>query len=425
MNKINFVYYNTVSDLKILENVKRYLNYFQKNNINLFVIHENYHCKRNFKLCLTNEKKLDINIISQTYFDDQNNINEIINFLKKNEIKMVNFFNGNLSVYKIQNILHICKVLDTLNIKFYWNTMSFLKHRFLICDDIYFNNSKIISRYYANLNNSVNFSKIERYKSEYWNIKIGKFYWTDPEELCPCGSQKKFKLCHGKKNNYINFKSKLSEIKNIFFSKNITRVNQSALDNRKKYILFLATKNSHWFNKYANPKFQNPVDYIHDIEKSIPHEFDLLIKPHPKETYIFDKTSLSSRSFIYSGSLKEVIDHSELIISTGSSSGLEALTLNKKIIYLGDKTYLGKIKKELSPVQIINDIEQLPDKVLELINTKLSKNQINCYLESLIQNSFEVNKYDQLLRGDSFAHDNYRAVLEKIKNDFEIETQLD
>ena len=39
-------------------------------------------------------------------------------------------------------------------------------------------------------------------------------------------------------------------------------------------------------------------------------------------------------------------------------------TLNKKIIYLGDKTYLGKIKKELSPVQIINDIEQLPDKIL-------------------------------------------------------------
>ena len=298
--------------------------------------------------------------------------------------------------------------------------MSFLKQRFLICDDIYFNNSKVISRYHANLNNLVNNSKIERYKSEYWNMKIGKYYWTDPEEMCPCGSQKKFKFCHGKKNNYVNFKSKLSEIKNIFYNKNITRVNQSVLDKRKKYILFLATKNSHWFNKYANPKFQNPVDYIHDIEKSIPHEFDLLIKPHPKETYIFDKISLSSRSFIYSGNLKEVIDYSELIISTGSTSGLEALTLNKKIIYLGDKTYLGKIKKELSPVQIINDIEQLPDKILELINAKPSQIQINCYLESLIQNSFEVTGYEQLLRGDSFAYDNYRAVLKEIENDFEI-----
>ena len=58
---------------------------------------------------------------------------------------------------------------------------------------------------------------------------------------------------------------------------------------KRPYILYLSTKNRHWFNTYANPKFKNPLKYFHKIEKSIPKNINLIIKPHPLDESIFQE----------------------------------------------------------------------------------------------------------------------------------------
>ena len=112
--------------------------------------------------------------------------------------------------------------------------------------------------------------------------------------------------------------------------------------------------------------------YFHKIEKSIPKNINLIIKPHPLDESIFQEKKLRNNTNLYRGNLKQILHKAELIISTGSTSGLEALTLNKKIIYLGKNSYLGNIDKNVSPVMLVDDINKLKSKILYCLQNKVS-----------------------------------------------------
>ena len=167
---------------------------------------------------------------------------------------------------------------------------------------------------------------------------------------------------------------------------------------KRPYILYLSTKNRHWFNTYANPKFKNPLKYFHKIEKSIPKNINLIIKPHPLDESIFQEKKLRNNTFLYRGNLKQILHKAELIISTGSTSGLEALTLNKKIIYLGKNSYLGNIDKNVSPVMLVDDINKLKSKILYCLQNKVRSDLQDKYLLSLLENSYQWEYGNSVLK---------------------------
>ena len=47
--------------------------------------------------------------------------------------------------------------------------------------------------------------------------------------------------------------------KKLFLQRDINKfINDDNPILKRPYILYLSTKNRHWFNTYANPKFKNP-----------------------------------------------------------------------------------------------------------------------------------------------------------------------
>ena len=84
------------------------------------------------------------------------------------------FFNGQMTVTRSKDLVKIYESIKNSNIKFYWINRLFLKDRYCIYDDIYFNNSKI-SQDYQNIlqNNSILKDKlnIEKYINAYWKFK--------------------------------------------------------------------------------------------------------------------------------------------------------------------------------------------------------------------------------------------------------------
>ena len=84
------------------------------------------------------------------------------------------YFNGQMTVTRSKDLVKIYESIKNSNIKFYWINRLFLKDRYCIYDDIYFNNSKI-SQDYQNIlqNNSILKDKlnIEKYINVYWKFK--------------------------------------------------------------------------------------------------------------------------------------------------------------------------------------------------------------------------------------------------------------
>ena len=407
MKNINIAIYNTVENDLVYENIFQYLKLISE-KFNLFIIHENLNCKVRFN---KNCKKyaFDKTRINDQYFFESYSIRkkDLNDFLSQNKIDIVNFFNGDFTVYKIKNIFYLLDSIKNTKIKFYWNTASFLKNRLCIYENLYLDNQLVTASYKTRLKSKINEKDrkfIDKYKIDYWDYK------------------KKYSEVWKPKISKKSFKSKkfiLHKIIKMFLKRDVNQfIDDESFDLKKPYILFLSSKNRHWFNIYANPKFTNPLKYLNTIEKSIPKNINLIIKPHPLDENIFKEIRLEKNSYLYNGKLKSILNDAELIISTGSTSGLEALTLNKKIIYLGKNSYLGNIDKDFSPITIVNNLNNLKNAILLCLKNKVQSDMQDKYLLSLLEHSYQWEYGTTILRKKGFVESNFTAIYEKVLRDF-------
>ena len=375
--KIRLLFYITQNGSNI-EYIKKFIFYLLNNiDIELFIVCDSKDQfselkfiegldDKDFHLSLVRKNSLSKDEYWKILFNERN-INAFL------------FFNGQMTVTRSKDLVKIYESIKNSNIKFYWINRLFLKDRYCIYDDIYFNNSKI-SQDYQNIlqNNSIFKDKlnIEKYINAYWKFK------DDVHE-------QQFNSMHVNRN-----KSIFNLVRNFnFFKSKIKNISTKQIKLLSPYVLLLLPKKNHWFNEYANQEFLNFNKIINlTCSAAKKNNLNVIIKRHPRERGKPLSCGIDFNNvYTYEGDLSVSASKAELVVFTGTTSGLETLLLHKKVIQLGNHSALPveNSYELLHKVSNMNKYLSVFDKVLTDYN--FDKLKLHALLKSIFENSYSLS----------------------------------
>ena len=167
-------------------------------------------------------------------------------------------------------------------------------------------------------------------------------------------------------------------------------VNSNKISDIKPYVLLLLPKENHWFNEYANKDLLDLEAIVQHCHSAIsPHGLNLVIKRHPREkNKVFSKNIMKKNITIYQGDLSKAAKKCEIVIFTGTTSGLETLLLGKQVIQLGKHSSLPiKSKKDL-PLNIVEKLSDLKKEFNKVyLKQKFDKRKVIILLDAIFKNS--------------------------------------
>ncbi len=193
--------------------------------------------------------------------------------------------------------------------------------------------------------------------------------------------------------NFLKTKYRMHFINKIF-KKSIT-------DEDSNFIYFPLHQEPERILLIGSPYYTNQLETVRNIAKSIPINYKLYVKEHPTQS-MRDWRSLSFYKQILalpnvtllhpSISSKEIIKKCDLVISVNGSTGFEATFYEKPSIVFTDIGY-----SILPSVQKIDSIQELPNKIIDSLNYKVSPNELDQYLLFIENNSFDFDYYNFIL----------------------------
>ena len=136
---------------------------------------------------------------------------------------------------------------------------------------------------------------------------------------------------------------------------------------------------------------------IRSIAKSLPVTHKLYVKEHPLQgntgwkstSYYKEIIDLPNVELLYTLiSNEEIMKNCSMTIPITGSAGLESIFYQKPVIVFGNTIY-----SEVSSVQKINDIEELPAKIKLGLNSIVSLSELNQFVDFIEDNSFEFDLY--------------------------------
>jgi hypothetical protein len=142
--------------------------------------------------------------------------------------------------------------------------------------------------------------------------------------------------------------------------------------------------------------YSNQVDVIHNIAKSLPVGFTLLVKDHlvPKilgrsVTFYEQITNLPNVKLLHpTVERDEILKDCSIVVTIVGTSGLEAAFFNKPSIIMGDTYY-----SSLSSVIRIKSMEEISKSIESALKLKVNKVELQKFVSSLLSDSFEFDDY--------------------------------
>jgi len=143
----------------------------------------------------------------------------------------------------------------------------------------------------------------------------------------------------------------------------------------------------------ATAFYNNQIEVISHIARSLPVEFKLLVKEHPMQArngwreVSYYKTLLNMPNVILihpSVSNEEILNNCSLVITQAGTLGLDALFHNKPTIVLSDVIY-----SSIPSVYRLRSYEDFPETIRKALNTKVNFSELSQYANCIIDNSFE------------------------------------
>ena len=157
------------------------------------------------------------------------------------------------------------------------------------------------------------------------------------------------------------------------------------------------------------PYFINQIEVIRSVAKSLPINFNLIIKEHPgqamrgwrsKEEYE-EITDIPNVILMHPDfPREELYQKCSLVVSIAGTAGFEAACYGKPTITLVDLNY-----SLLPSVQKLNNFDELPELVKTMINMKVEARHIDQFLTLLEQNvsDFDWSSFSKKLTDEFFA----------------------
>ena len=184
------------------------------------------------------------------------------------------------------------------------------------------------------------------------------------------------------------------------------------------------------------PFYTNQLSVIQNVAKSIPTGYKLYVKEHPAQR-IFgwrdqkryeEILQLPNVDLIHPDvSNNDLLKNCSLTISIGGTSCLEAAFFNKPSIVFADVIFLI-----LSSVIKIDNPTELPGKIQSLLNTEVDINDLNKYVQTIENLSFQVHLrkmqndmkhrfyYDDYLREVEISELGMKKFLNNNEKEFEL-----
>ena len=173
----------------------------------------------------------------------------------------------------------------------------------------------------------------------------------------------------------------------------------SKIPSNDKFIYYPLTLEPERMMILGAPYYTNQISVIENISKSIPIDHSLYVKEHPamialgwrNPSFYQQIIDFTNVKLIHpSVSHDELIQNSSLVITLRGTAGLEAAFYGKPSICFSQ--YSGY--SELSSVNVISNIEELPKILPKWIDTKVDFSELNKYVNYIENTTFDFYHVD-------------------------------
>ena len=170
------------------------------------------------------------------------------------------------------------------------------------------------------------------------------------------------------------------------------------------------------------PFYSDQIEVITHIAKSLPVGYKLVVKEHPMQeirgwrpiSHYNEIKNMPNVEFYHpSVPSKTLIEKCSLVATITGTSGLEAAINGKPSVVFADTIY-----SELPSVFRIRNIEELPDVIKTVLETKVSIKDVTDYISKIEANSFDYDQSEISLRTCSkFYYDGFLFDVEISESD--------
>jgi len=166
------------------------------------------------------------------------------------------------------------------------------------------------------------------------------------------------------------------------------------------------------------PYYTNQIQVIKNIAKSLPIDYTLYVKEHRamgnfgwrKISYYQKIMDLPNVKLIHPNVDSEYVQQKcSLTITIGGASGLEAAFYDKPTIVFANVGY-----SELSSVEKVNDINELPKIIRKMIDTKIDNLSLNNYVDLVEENTFEIDLISIILDFENYFTNEFSTLRSNI-----------
>jgi len=194
----------------------------------------------------------------------------------------------------------------------------------------------------------------------------------------------------------------------------LERYSKKIIDTNIPYVYFPLHLEPERILSITAPYYDNQLEVITTIAKSIPIDHKLYVKDHPamqefgyRSTSYYKKILKLPNVVLISSSIpnEQLIKTSNLIITIAGTTGLEAAFFGKPVIVLSDVIY-----SDLPNIIRLKNIEELPETIHDALTRTASMSDLNRFVNLIHQNSFDFDLIELL--DDSFADLWYEGVLD-------------
>jgi len=181
------------------------------------------------------------------------------------------------------------------------------------------------------------------------------------------------------------------KIRENFINKNFSK----NIDSSTPFIYYPLSHEPERSSLIEAPFFTDQIAFITSIAKSIPVGYHLYVKEHfamkilgwRNISYYKQIQSLPNVKLIHpSVKPDKILEKSSLVITISGTASLEAAFYGKPSIIVSDLGF-----SSLSSVTKIDRLEDLPQTIRELLQTKVNPKELSEYVELMDANSFEAN----------------------------------
>lgn len=183
------------------------------------------------------------------------------------------------------------------------------------------------------------------------------------------------------------------------------------------------------------PFFTNQIEIIKHIVKSLPIGYQLFVKEHPFMKFRGWREISEYKEMMNLPNVKmihhtvnslDLIKDCELVISINSTAGFEAAFYEKPSINFQRRGY-----SVLSSSFVVEELNKLPQLIRLALQTKVNPEELDLYVQSIMNNLFEFNymeyikQYDKTFHRDgnlvdvSIDHELMKKFLEEHKSTFD------